>query len=550
MAANLRRRVTHERNGGVNFLDKKDEISRARIHQLRQRAEQLRTELVEQIDGQLNELIDDVLHDVDHLEPTTDPSNHPTRDKLNGSRVFVPRQSLLTELLEVNHIKTIYNIFVALLIVLIINTVVYDYIDKGSLTLDLSILRWAFGKPSTVVSIWLVMKVMAMSAFPIFMAWHSNRHSWMPLPDMAWFMLYITYLIVFAIFPVQEVCQHNLPPASSIIILAEQVRFMLKVHAFVRENVPKVLSHKKEVVSTRVEDSDQVNQGNGDEDTTTSETQDKEANQLLPEFGQYLYFLFCPTLVYRDQYPMTPYIRWNYVVSNAFQTLACIFNTYYVFARFCVPVFRDIGKSNWSFKHFTLCVFNCMLPGTVVLVLGFFAILHSWLNAFAEMTRFADRMFYKDWWNSNSYADYYRTWNVVVHDWLYAYIYKDLYRIIKNRQVATVSVFILSAIVHEYVLLFAFRFFYPILLIMFGAFGLSFVFLKPKKHENVSQAWNIFMWITLIVGNGLLMCMYSMEWFANQNCPRKGDSWLDLLSPRSWSIECVGMGLDGRRLKI
>ena len=57
-------------------------------------------------------------------------------------------------------------------------------------------------------------------------------------------------------------------------------------------------------VSTRVEDSDQVNQGNGDEDTTTSETHDKEANQPLPEFGQYLYFLFCPTLVYRDQYPM------------------------------------------------------------------------------------------------------------------------------------------------------------------------------------------------------------------------------------------------------
>lgn len=36
-----------------------------------------------------------------------------------------------------------------------------------------------------------------------------------------------------------------------------------------------------------------------------------------------------------------------------------------------------------------------MLPATMVLVLGFFAILHSWLNAFAEMTRFADRMFYK-----------------------------------------------------------------------------------------------------------------------------------------------------------
>jgi len=182
-----------------------------------------------------------------------------------------------------------------------------------------------------------------------------------------------------------------------------------------------------------------------------------------------------------------------------------------------------------------------MLPATMVLIVGFFAILHSWMNAFAEMLRFADRMFYKDWWNSNSYADYYRTWNVVVHDWLYAYIYQDFYKVLKNRQVATVSVFILSAIVHEYVLIFAFRFFYPILLVMFGAIGLSFVFLKPKKHENVSQAWNVFMWITLIIGNGLLMCLYSQEWFAIQNCPSKGDSWLDQLAPRSWSSECLGM---------
>lgn len=49
------------------------------------------------------------------------------------------------------------------------------------------------------------------------------------------------------------------------------------------------------------------------------------------------------------------------------------------------------------------------------------------------------------------------------------------FQIIKNRQVATVSVFILSAIVHEYVLLFAFRFFYPILLILFGAFGCKYI---------------------------------------------------------------------------
>ena len=35
----------------------------------------------------------------------------------------------------------------------------------------------------------------------------------------------------------------------------------------------------------------------------------------------------------------------------------------------------------------------------------------------------------QDWWNSPSYADWYRSWNVVVHDWLYTYVYKDLLRV-------------------------------------------------------------------------------------------------------------------------
>ena len=35
------------------------------------------------------------------------------------------------ELLEISHIRTIYHIFVAILIVFTLNTVVYDIVDKG-----------------------------------------------------------------------------------------------------------------------------------------------------------------------------------------------------------------------------------------------------------------------------------------------------------------------------------------------------------------------------------------------------------------------------------
>ena len=65
------------------------------------------------------------------------------------------------------------------------------------------------------------------------------------------------------------------------------------------------------------------------------------------------------------------------------------------------------------------------------IVVGFFAVLHCWLNAWAEMLRFGDRMFYKDWWNSVTFSGYYRNWNLVVHDWLFSYVYQDTFMVCK-----------------------------------------------------------------------------------------------------------------------
>ena len=48
-------------------------------------------------------------------------------------------------------------------------------------------------------------------------------------------------------------------------------------------------------------ETDQANEGDIDD---ANEDRDEKEKQSLPEFGQYLYFLFCPTLIYRDQYPM------------------------------------------------------------------------------------------------------------------------------------------------------------------------------------------------------------------------------------------------------
>jgi sterol O-acyltransferase len=60
------------------------------------------------------------------------------------------------------------------------------------------------------------------------------------------------------------------------------------------------------------------------------------------------------------------------------------------------------------------------------MVFTHFLLLHVVQNIFGELTRFADRDFYGDWWNCRSFAVYYRKWNGIVHEFIHAYLYSDL----------------------------------------------------------------------------------------------------------------------------
>ncbi|MPC27542.1 Sterol O-acyltransferase 1 [Portunus trituberculatus] len=224
--------------------------------------------------------------------------------------------------------------------------------------------------------------------------------------------------------------------------LRETVRMFMKTWAFVRSNLSRARSYKK------------------DDDATQDEGQNNST--LCPNFSHYLYFLFAPTLVYRDEYPRSVVAR----------------------------------------------ITQHSLP--------------------------------QDWWNSTSYARFYRTWNCVVHDWLYEYVYRDIVSwqrqqgggCSKLRCFPMMVVFFISSVVHEYILSFAFRFFYPVLLIMFGGFGVAFMFVNSKARQ-----FNIFLWVTLIFGTGIIMCLYSMEWYARINCPPTFDGFLDYAVPRSLNCE-------------
>jgi len=169
-----------------------------------------------------------------------------------------------------------------------------------------------------------------------------------------------------------------------------------------------------------------------------------------------------------------------------------------------------------DFRSLSSAIINLMLPSVLFLIMGFFGFLHSWLNLWAEITRFPDRAFYADWWNSIEFGSYYRKWNIVVHDWLYYYIYLDIYRFLPSlrsgRVVAQLLTFIISAIIHEWIIYYAIGFFYPILFMMFAGPGILFIQIASLRKTSV----NLLFWLEMYIGSSIMFTLYLVECFARQ----------------------------------
>ena len=75
-------------------------------------------------------------------------------------------------------------------------------------------------------------------------------------------------------------------------------------------------------------------------------------------------------------------------------------------------------------------------------------------QGFAEITRFADREFYRDWWNSTSMEEFSRNWNRPVHHFLLQHVYVSLiFRAGMSKSSASVFTFLLSSVFHEIVMI-------------------------------------------------------------------------------------------------
>jgi sterol O-acyltransferase len=130
--------------------------------------QELKKQLIDQMDVQLSSMMEEYIVGIEGVRVPqkyrsflgdTQTGEEKKRKKLPcgalPEKEFVVRNSLLTDLFEINHIQTIYHIFIAILILLFMNTMVEDIVDKGRIDLEFTLILWAFGNLQTVLITWV-----------------------------------------------------------------------------------------------------------------------------------------------------------------------------------------------------------------------------------------------------------------------------------------------------------------------------------------------------------------------------------------------------------
>ncbi len=169
-------------------------------------------------------------------------------------------------------------------------------------------------------------------------------------------------------------------------------------------------------------------------------------------------YVCCPTLCYELEYPRTNRIEWQVLSSKIAAVFGCIFLLTVTSEEFIYPVLLDASLRlspglSLSEKLLILAesVSWLLFPFMLTFLLVFLVIFEYVLGALAEVTCFADRHFYSDWWNSTDWMEFSREWNVPVYSFLRRHVYSASRPHI-GKNLATIITFLVSAVGHEIVL--------------------------------------------------------------------------------------------------
>ncbi|TIA28869.1 acyl-CoA/sterol acyltransferase [Aureobasidium pullulans] len=213
-------------------------------------------------------------------------------------------------------------------------------------------------------------------------------------------------------------------------------------------------------------------------------------------FANFADWTILPTLVYELEYPRQERINWWYVLEKSMATFGtmCVMQVIsqaYIYPPVAETVRMKEAGMSLEERAKQMPWIECVL------------------NVLAELTCFADRGFYGDWWNSVSWDQYARDWNRPVHNFLLRHVYhSSISAFHLSKGTATFVTFLLSALVHELVMACLFKkvrgYLFTMQLLQMPLVMLS----RTKLLKGRDLLGNVVFWIGLFVGPSVLTSFY------------------------------------------
>ena len=227
----------------------------------------------------------------------------------------------------------------------------------------------------------------------------------------------------------------------------------------------------------------------------------------------YLRFIWAPTCCYQHVYPTSPNIRVGYLFKRILEFACCYWFMWYLINQHMLPIGDGamVHFKNRNYFQILLSTLHMAVPASYLWLTVFYSTFHSWLNFLAEVTQFADRRFYSDWWNAGDLGEYWRKWNQPIHNYLLRHIYFPCRRNGLSSQVCLLITFTISAAFHEYIIAGIFS------ILNFGPFALMMInipcMILQRQFKNVisGNTNNLLFWLAYVIFGqpfGFLLCYY------------------------------------------
>jgi sterol O-acyltransferase len=415
-------------------------------------------------------------------------------------RVYKPTESLLTSNREKGnpYAEGLFNLATFHLLLLPLALIVRDLYDPGSLKHHVDGLYALIGGPNDLyltALIFLLQFLISFCVYFCFLGWAACYRWFGRAANLFFLPPLVVGIIVYRYLLITFLLNMNFPPGARFGCCVHQLILFLKWISFIYENAYKVLYP-----------------WNKEDETGPAVWYAGQMEPQIGSFSSYVYFLFCPVLLYRDRYPRKPANLWK-AFTYFIQFIALVWASYVILVELGIPesMHRDAIRR--------VALQNLFL-GFLLMACAHTFLLHGWTNFWAELLGFADQSFYEDWWNTRSLNEYLRKWNPIIQEWLKAYVHRPLKKWLPL-PLATLIVLLVSAFEHDFLLSAGLGYFMPVYLVQYGICGML-LSLKPPLSRWADQ---MIMCIGLSVGMGLQMTLYCTEVAAHIHCPDEEASW-------------------------